>query len=124
VLEDSSPLPPPDEQVLSDDQRAHLSWTLARGQQGCAGVAVIQKEGPLEQAVPWLVTHNREQEAARRLRACRQPTFESGPSRCGPAHGSTLPVEIAKLARTAAIALMNLGDRRAEALVRKAVLGE
>jgi TonB family protein len=121
VLEDSSPLPPPPEQVLSDDQRAHFNWTLARGKQGCAGVALVQKEGPLEQAVPWLVTHNREQDAARRLRAApaivRERAF---------ALWARTWLEAAlkdrQLARTAAIGLMNLGHPRAEALVRKAVL--
>jgi TonB family protein len=121
VLADSSPLPPPPEQLLSDDQRAHLNWTLGRGKQACAGVALVQKQGPLEQAVPWLVTHNREQDAARRLRAAPAIVRERAFSLWARAWLESA-LKDRQLARTAAIGLMNLGDPRAEALVRKAVL--
>jgi hypothetical protein len=69
VLLDSGPMPAPPVPVLSDDERVHLRWTLARGPHRCGQVAVVQQQGPLERAVPWLVTHDREGEAAVRLRA-------------------------------------------------------
>jgi TonB family protein len=61
--------PQPPDEALSDDGRTYLRWTFARDRRACSQVEVILKEGPLGEALPRLLGHNRDREALRRVRA-------------------------------------------------------
>ncbi len=69
VLATSVPFPAPPEDALSDDGQAHLQWVFARDQRRCAELKVVQKESPLELAVPRLLEQKRDREAVRRVGA-------------------------------------------------------
>jgi TonB family protein len=67
VMGDQLPAPPDD--MLSDDNRAHLLWTLARDRRACSGVTLLAREDSLERALPLLLSKRRDREAVRRVRA-------------------------------------------------------
>ena len=55
--------------ALSDDGRAHLRWVFARDRRQCSEVTVVNREGPLEEALPRLLDLRQDKEALRRVRA-------------------------------------------------------
>jgi TonB family protein len=71
VVRETTPLPPPPEELRSDDGYVHLHWRFARDarREGLTGVRVTRVEYDLGRAIPELMARRRFPEAARRLRA-------------------------------------------------------
>jgi hypothetical protein len=120
VLRDSLPLPGAPEQVLSDDDRVHFVWALARDHRRCADVKVVNNESPLDEALPRLLAKDREGEGLRRARVAAATAPERAASLFAMAwlkRALALPA----LAPRAAAALLIAGDRSGEAVVRQAL---
>jgi HEAT repeat protein len=68
VLADASPLPAPPEELLSDDERAHVRWQFARDrrQAGPATARVVFVELPLLGVIEGLLARGQLERAARR----------------------------------------------------------
>ncbi len=79
VIKAAAPFAVPPEEVLSDDGKTHVLWTLARDDRRCSGVSVTVKTKPLEEAIAALVAQGREKVAVARMRAAddkdRQAAF-------------------------------------------------
>lgn len=69
VLRDSAPFPAPPAAVLSDDDRVHLHWTLARDRRACAGLRLDRVAETDDRALPRMVRFGYIDEAVRRTRA-------------------------------------------------------
>ncbi len=69
VASDTGTLPAPPDELVSDDDRLHLTWRFARDrrQAGAAGAAIDRREWDLARAVPMLLSRGRVREAARRV---------------------------------------------------------
>src|SRR5262249_53731877 len=71
VVADASPLPPPPDEVRSDDGNVHLTWRFARDsrQEGVAGATLERREVDLGNAVPLLLSQGRVRNALERIAA-------------------------------------------------------
>jgi TonB family protein len=73
VVKASAPFVVAPEEVLSDDGKVHLRWTLARDDRRCSGASIDIKTGRLDEAVAMLVAQGRESVALARLKAADDP---------------------------------------------------
>ncbi|HTY29234.1 MAG TPA: energy transducer TonB, partial [Mycobacterium sp.] len=69
VIKAAAPFVVAPEELLSDDGKVHVLWTLARDDRRCSSSRVDVRTSPLEEAVPMLVAQGREKDAIARLRA-------------------------------------------------------
>jgi HEAT repeat protein len=120
VLKDSLPMPGAPEEMLSDDDRLHLTWAFARDHRRCGEVKAFQKESPLEEALPRLMAKKREAEALRRVKAAAATAPDPALSLFATAWLKSALAD-PRLARTAAFALLAAGDTTGEKLVREAI---
>jgi len=67
VIKASVPFDAAPEEVLSDDGKVRLRWTLARDDRRCSGLAIIHRELTLAEAVKAMVAQGRDSAAIARL---------------------------------------------------------
>jgi TonB family protein len=67
VVKASGPFGDAPEDVLSDDGKVHLRWTLARDDRRCSGVTLVHRELPLADALKAMVAQGRDGAAVARL---------------------------------------------------------
>jgi TonB family protein len=68
VMRQSGPFPLPPQDVVSDDDYAHVEWTFARDYRACgAGARTARVEDPLDVSLPRLIDSHRVPEAVRRV---------------------------------------------------------
>ncbi len=74
VVTESAPFPAPPHEILSDDDKAHVSWRFARDvrQDGLAGAAVERRQWEPARSVPKLIAEGRLGEAADRIAAAAE----------------------------------------------------
>jgi TonB family protein len=118
VLKESAPMPAAPAELISDDDQVHLTWAFARDRRACSEVKVVQKEGPLEEALPRLLAAKREAEALRRIAAAPAPERSLS---LFAATWLKRALPDPKLARAAAIGLLGAGDASGEKLAREAL---
>jgi TonB family protein len=79
VVKAAAPFVVAPEELLSDDGKVHVLWTLARDDRRCSLARIDIKVDPLRDAVPMLVAQGREKAAIARIQAAddkeRQPAF-------------------------------------------------
>src|SRR5439155_2436935 len=112
--------PPPDD-VLSDDGRAYLRWTLARDGRGCSEVTVLQRESPLVEALPRLLARGSDAEVLRRVRAAARPAPESTITAFARLWLSRTLEQTTSRAVQAAIGLAGIGDAHGADVLRAAL---
>ncbi len=79
VLRDLGAVGPPPAELQSDDDRIHVMWTMTRSGEQHEEAVVVDREGAIDVAVPWLLKRRRDAEAIRRLSAkARQGQAEVG----------------------------------------------
>jgi TonB family protein len=66
------------EDLLSDDGKVHVLWTLARDDRRCSGARVEVTTSPLEEAIPMLVAQGREKVALARQQAADDKVRPTG----------------------------------------------
>jgi TonB family protein len=64
--------------VLSDDGKAHILWTLARDDRRCSSLSILNKASAIDVAVTMLVAQGREQAALARLGAVADDVRQLG----------------------------------------------
>lgn len=72
VIRDSAPFGAPPEAALSDDDRLHVRWSLARDHRACSDVAAVDVEAPFDEAFPRLLKAGRDGEVLRRVKKAVQ----------------------------------------------------
>jgi TonB family protein len=77
VVKAAAPFVLAPEEVLSDDGKVHVLWTLARDDRRCAGLSILIKTIAVGEAVPMLVAHGRESVAIARLQAADEKEREA-----------------------------------------------
>jgi len=78
VVKASAPFAVAPEEVLSDDGKVHVLWTLARDDRRCSGATVHVGRAPLDEAVTMLVVQGREALAIERLKAADEKDRQAG----------------------------------------------
>ena len=78
VIKSSGPFVEPPEDVLSDDDKVHILWTMARDDRRCSSTTVDKQQRPLEQAMPMLVAQGREKIALERLASADDEARQAG----------------------------------------------
>jgi HEAT repeat protein len=120
VIKASAPFLSAPEDVLSDDGKVHVVWTLARDHRRCSGARIDLRTSPLDEAVPRLVAQGREGVAVERLKAAdegeRQAAF-TGFARAWLDRAE----KDEKLALRVAVANARAGDDRGAERLRKAM---
>ena len=79
VIADAVPFPPPPQELLSDDNRAHVRWLFARDhrQAGPATAEVVELELPLATVTASLLARGELDRVARRLLRVRDPAVRA-----------------------------------------------
>lgn len=120
VIQSAGPFPPAPDDLLSDDGKVHVSWTLARDDRRCSGMAIAYRKEGLVDAIPVLVAQGRIAVALARMQAADEPTREAALARFAQAWLDQADKDRdLKLAVQAA--RVNAGDDRGKATLLKAI---
>lgn len=121
VVRASAPFAVAPEDVLSDDGKVHVWWTLARDDRRCSGVTVRVHSLALEDAVSVLVAQGRDALAIERLKAAEDENRQAGFGRFARAWLDRAEND-KELALQVALANATAGDERGAERLRKAVV--
>lgn len=120
IVRESAPWPSAPNGALSDDGRLYLNWAFARDHRLCSQIENVQRESPIAQALPRLISQNRAPEAWRRVQAAASMSAEPSLSlfaRLWLGRAVTDP----RIAAAAAGALLGTGDSSGLDLLRATV---
>jgi len=123
VVKASAPFPAGPDDVVSDDGKVHVSWTLARDDRRCSGLSINHRTLALADAVKALVAHGRERLAMARLHEADDKERPAGISAFARAYLDRMENDPA-LAVEVAAANASAGDDRGAARLREAAAKE
>jgi TonB family protein len=119
VIKASAPFVVAPEEVLSDDGKVHVRWTLARDDRRCSGASIDVQTGLLDEVVPMLVAQGRETAALARLKAADETERQAAFTKFARAWLDRAEDD-KELAIRVAVANATAGDARGAERLRKA----